>query len=746
MNDQDITITIKANPAQFQAAMKAAAEAIKKTSAQTKDSARTVKDAWTNIGSTIDTVGKKVFTGVGAVVGGLATYGLMATANVQNATVGLRAMADSQEDANALIGDMIKLVRGKPLDRMDALKAASVMRSYGRSVQDTRKDVELLGKAAVLNGGDWGDTAKIYGRVIAQGKLMTMEFDMMSDRVPTLAKSLADLNNVDIGDVRQMVIDGKISVEQFQQAMEKGLPDSIYKEGEKNISNVTLSLKASFRDLAFDLLGVNSSMELVAGGMADNLVGAMKEVTAAFRDPTVKDSLATIGAGIAGFVKELTPLIGTVLITVAQNIDKIGIALGALAVLMATKKVVDFSKSMITLGKDIGTATKATGKFIKDAATMAKGAVIVTGRLVAQGAAQVALGARMAAATAATVAQTVAAKAAAAGQWLLNAALNANPLGLIVIAITAVIAGLVLLWQNSETFRNIVTGAFNAVWGAIQAVWNWVKGNWPTLLAILTGPIGVAVLLIIKNWDTIKAAFAAAWEFIKGVWGNVVGFFKGIWDGIVNAFKAVGSWFGNIFTNAWNGIKAVFSGVGGFFRGVWNTIVSIFGKVGSSIGSAISGAVKGVVNSILGFAENTINGFIRAINTAIGVINKIPGVNLGKLSLLSIPRLETGGIVPATPGGQVIVAGEGGEDEYVVPEHKLERLVSKIMNLGRGGQAAASGGNKITIESGASLIKVEYVQAEGTEFNENDAVRIAKMIWRALQAQGLSFDEIGALR
>lgn len=714
MNDKDITITIKANPAQFQAAMKAAADALKKTSQATKDSARTVKDAWTNIGSTIDNVGKKVFTGVGAVVGGLATYGLLATANVQNATVGLRAMSDSTDEANDLIKDMIKLVQGKPLDRMDALAAASTLKSYGRSAEQVRKDVELLGKAAVLNGGDWGDTAKIYGRVIAQGKLMTMEFDMMSDRVPTLAKALADLNGVDIGDVRQMVIDGKISVEQFQEAMEKGLPDSIYKEGEKNISNAMLSMKASFRDLGFDLLGVNEKMELVSGGMADSLIGAMKAITATFRDPTVKNSLTEIGAGIAGFIKAVTPLIGTVLITVAQNIDKVGIALGVLATLMATKKVVEFGKSMFTLGKDIGIAAKAAGGFIKSAATMAKGAAIVTGRIVAQGAAQLVLGVRMAAATTATVAQTVATKAAAAGQWLLNAALNANPLGLIVLAITAVIAGLVLLWQNSETFRNIVTGAFNAVWDAIQAAFNWVKNNWPLLLAILTGPIGIAVLMIIKNWDTIKAAFAAAWEFIKQVWKNVAGWFGGVWNGIKNVFNGIGSWFGSIFQGAWNGIKNIFSAVGGFFQGIWNTITGIFMSIGSSIGNGIGGAFKTVVNSIIGFAENTINGFIRAINGAIGLINKIPGVGIPTLGLLRVPRMATGGIVPATPGGRTITVAEGGQAEWVVPESKMASLVSQVLAKTSG----QSGG-------GDSTTKNVTINNEYNVKTQVDAQRIA---------------------
>ena len=59
--------------------------------------------------------------------------------------------------------------------------------------------------------------------------------------------------------------------------------------------------------------------------------------------------------------------------------------------------------------------------------------------------------------------------------------------------------------------------------------------------------------------------------------------------------------------------------------------------MGTKIGDAIGGAFKTVVNSIIGFAENMINGFIKAINVAIKVINLIPGVNIKKLDLLVIP-------------------------------------------------------------------------------------------------------------
>ncbi|MDV6267081.1 phage tail tape measure protein [Rhodococcus globerulus] len=149
-----------------------------------------------------------------------------------------------------------------------------------------------------------------------------------------------------------------------------------------------------------------------------------------------------------------------------------------------------------------------------------------------------------------------------AAQWLLNAAVNANPFSLIVIALIAVGAGLYALWTKSETFRNIVTGAFNAVKNVVMGVWNWVSDNWPLLLAILTGPIGMAVLLITKNWDSIKEGAAAAKDWIVGKWNDLVGFVTGLpgrmrsavsgmWDGVRDSFKSALNWV----IDKWNNFR-----------------------------------------------------------------------------------------------------------------------------------------------------------------------------------------------
>lgn len=145
-----------------------------------------------------------------------------------------------------------------------------------------------------------------------------------------------------------------------------------------------------------------------------------------------------------------------------------------------------------------------------------------------------------------------------AAAWLIAL----GPIGLIIAGIALVIAIFVLLWQHSETFRNIVTGAFNAVLGAASSVWNWIKSNWPLLLAIITGPFGLAVLAIVRNWDAIKGGAGAAKDWVVGKFNEMVGFVtgmpgrigaaaSGMFDGIKNSFRSAI----NFVIDKWNGLS-----------------------------------------------------------------------------------------------------------------------------------------------------------------------------------------------
>lgn len=219
-------------------------------------------------------------------------------------------------------------------------------------------------------------------------------------------------------------------------------------------------------------------------------------------------------------------------------------------------------------------------------------------------------------------------------QKLLNLAMKANPIGIIISLVAGLIAYLIYLWNTNEDFRKAV----------------------------------------IKIWESIKQAYVDAWEGIKKLWSKAGEFFSGIWKGIKNAFSAVGTWFKTIFTDAWNAVKKVFSKVGSFFSGIWTTIKETFANIGQKVGDAISSTFKKAVNGLLSTAEAVLNKPVKAINTAIGLLNEVPGVNIGKLSEFELPRMAKGGIVN---GATLGIVGEDGA-EAVVPLEKNLGWIKKL--------------------------------------------------------------------
>ena len=67
----------------------------------------------------------------------------------------------------------------------------------------------------------------------------------------------------------------------------------------------------------------------------------------------------------------------------------------------------------------------------------------------------------------------------------------------------AVVAVAVLIIKYHTQIWNFMKRVWNDILGFIMAAWNWVKTHWPLLVAIITGPIGIAALAVIKHWKAI---------------------------------------------------------------------------------------------------------------------------------------------------------------------------------------------------------------------------------------------------
>lgn len=198
---------------------------------------------------------------------------------------------------------------------------------------------------------------------------------------------------------------------------------------------------------------------------------------------------------------------------------------------------------------------------------------------------------------------------------------------------------------------------WKTIWSGIKHivtdVWDWIKHNWPLLLAIITGPIGLAALMVIRHWNTIKqgavTAFTDVKNFIRTVVGAIVGFFQampgrvigfvtsipGRISGLAGRFLLAGAHIGG---QVFDGLKNAFSDVVGFFTGIGGSIIHAIVQGIESAGSAIGSAISGIISHIPG-----------------------AGVIKNALHAIHIPGFAFGGTVPGPTGAPMLAVVHGGE-------------------------------------------------------------------------------------
>ncbi len=149
-----------------------------------------------------------------------------------------------------------------------------------------------------------------------------------------------------------------------------------------------------------------------------------------------------------------------------------------------------------------------------------------------------------------------------ASVWSFTAALLANPITWIVIGIVALIAAIILLWQNWDSVTAWIQSVWNGFVNGIKAGFDWIRNlfsGMPTWLQIAIAAfmpfIGIP-MLIINNWDSIVAFFSNLWVRVKGTFTSGI---QGIKDFITGTF----AWFresgSKILTTFTEGIKSAVS-------------------------------------------------------------------------------------------------------------------------------------------------------------------------------------------
>ena len=276
----------------------------------------------------------------------------------------------------------------------------------------------------------------------------------------------------------------------------------------------------------------------------------------------------------------------------------------------------------------------------------------------------------------ATKLQTVATKAMAVAQKALNLVMNANPMVLIVTAIMAVVAGLVLLYNKFEWFRNAVDKVFSFVIGIVQGVIDFFKNNWQTILLFILNPFAGIFKILYDKFEGFR-------NFVNGVVEAIKNFFVGLFNKIVellkwpvqfvsnifllivalvatfletiynyivsgvttvyNFFSTIASWiYNNVLLPIYNFFATVFTSIYNTVSNFINMVISIFSTIAnwiynnvllpiynffSSIFNTIWGVIQNVINNVKSAFQSAANfiknAFTTVKNTVMSIFNAI---------------------------------------------------------------------------------------------------------------------------
>lgn len=308
---------------------------------------------------------------------------------------------------------------------------------------------------------------------------------------------------------------------------------------------------------------------------------------------------------------------------------------------------------------------------------------------------------------------------AAAETWLLNTALLANPIGLVVAAIAALVAAFVVLWNKSDKFREFwinlwdkiktsaavviefIKIAFKNTWESIKKVWDvagkYFEGVWKAIKLVFSVVKSVLTGNFSDAWNGIKAIWSivSGWfndnvvkpvqNFFSGMWDNVKKGASDAWNGITETFAHVADWFHEKFSAAWQRVKDVFSTGGQIFDGIKDGITNAFKSVVNAI-------IRGI-NKVIAIPFNKINDVLSTLRDFEFLGKKWFEGIINTFDVPSIPELARGGILKK---GQVGLL-EGNGAEAVVPLEKntqgLQKIASLLAsNMGAVNPAGAGGG------------------------------------------------------
>lgn len=496
-------------------------------------------------------------TAVAGIIGTSLIKGFNRLSAIENAEAKLSGLGNSAEDVSSIMSNALAAVKGTAFGMDEAATtAASAVAAGIAPGMELERYLKLVGDAATIAGTDMASMGSIFNKVATSGKVQGDVFAQLSDAGIPVVQMLAKSIGVSAEEVYKLGSEGKISSEQFLEAM--------------------------------------SSMEGAALKGGDTTTGAFKNMNAA---------LSRFGAAL---LKEIYPLVGPVFGEITKWIESATTVVGPLAQAVSLHLLGAFQQAAAW-------AREFTASLVENKDILLP---LLAG-----------VGASVAVWAGWQLALQLATGATNLFAWAVkgvNAALTfaTSPLGMVVLAVGALVAGVMLAYNHIGWFRDLVDAAWAQIQVAIgQVVDWWTSTAWP---AIETG------LKTLGDWFTwlwqeiVSPAFAAIGQVIQNAWASYIQpALMAIWSFIQDPLAPIFTWlWQNIITPA-------FQAIVGIIRWAWeNIIVPLF--------NFVVGVVRNVLAPVFTWLWNNIitpvwNGIVLAIQVAWKVIELVFGLIQGFL-------------------------------------------------------------------------------------------------------------------
>ena len=579
----------------------------------TGDSAADLMSVYKNVAESV----QGDFSDIGAAVGELSTRFGVTGGDLETLSKQFLKFAKlNGADVTSSVDDVQKALSAFGLG---ADKAGDILDALNKVAQDTGIDVSTLTKGLIQNatafksmGLSVADSAALMGQMEKSGANAETVMNGLRKAMQNATKKGIPLKTA-LDDLEKSIVGQKDETKGLQAAY-----NAFGKSGDQ-IFNALKAGQISFKDIALAADDYRDSVDKTYEGTLD----ASDKVKLAFQGmkisvgETVSEIVTKYGPDIEKAIDTISGVAKDALNWLADNVPK---AIEKVREIFAEVKpyveavfgwIVDHKTEIIAALAGIGAAIVAW-----NIANVVSGLIAFISAIKAMG---------------------VASAFAAAKQWLLNAALLANPIGLVVAAIAALVAAFVVLWKKSEGFRKFWTDLWQAIQESAENFIDAIVQGWKSIVEFFT-----------RTWTSIKLLFSTAWTSLtEGA--------KKAWEGIKSVFGAVADWFKNVFANAWQKVKDVFSTGGKIFDGIKDGIVSAFKTVVNAI-------IRGI-NKVISVPFNAINAVLDKIKN-VSIMGYKPFEDIiHTLSVPQIPELAKGGVLKR---GQVgLLEGDG--TEAVVP-------------------------------------------------------------------------------